>query len=492
MATRRGNRAKSVPDETIGPWTLWRETNRANRAIRWIETYCIVPKGYGAGKPMRLAKFQKRWLRKVLAPGVRSAVMQVGRGNGKSTLLAALALWAIFDPGPSGSPQVPIVATTVGQAIRSVYSVAIAMIDANPELADRCNQFTAIGATRVVVPSTHGEMFPIASDPDGLQGLDPSLAVCDELGFQPQAAWDALLLASGKRPSSLVVGIGTPGLDRENALWYLRVLVREGRALPGFHFTEYSADEGCRLRDERQWRKANPSLAEGFMDVDALRMAVETSPESAFRIFRLAQWVDGHESWLGTDGRSIWQATNDSKFHLEPGAPTWIGVDAAIKRDTTAVVCVQVRPDGRLHAEAKVWVPTTDEPIDLNDVMAYIRTVTKLYKVGAVAYDPRFLDWPAKVLYDEGIPMVEVSQAIEKMTPVIGDLYGLVREGGVTHPPDPLFESHVLNAIARPNERGFTLSKGKSRGHIDAAIALALAVDRVRNKKKPRPPVIVL
>jgi hypothetical protein len=37
---------------------------------------------------------------------------------------------------------------------------------------------------------------------------------------------------------------------------------------------------------------------------------------------------------------------------------------------------------------------------------------------------------------------------------------------------------HVLNAVPRYNERGFTLQKSKSRGRIDGAIALALACDR--------------
>ena len=61
-------------------------------------------------------------------------------------------------------------------------------------------------------------MFPVASDLAGLQGLDPSLAVVDEIGFMPVACWNALVLASGKRPQSLVVGIGTPGIDHDNAL----------------------------------------------------------------------------------------------------------------------------------------------------------------------------------------------------------------------------------------------------------------------------------
>jgi phage terminase large subunit-like protein len=124
--------------------------------------------------------------------------------------------------------------------------------------------------------------------------------------------------------------------------------------------------------------------------------------------------------------------------------------------------------------------------------MTHIRTLTSTYRVGAVSFDPRFFDVPAKFLYDEGLPMIEIPQSIEHMTPAVGDLYERLRTGLVTHDDDPLFAQQVLNAVPRLNERGFTLSKGKSRGRIDACIALALAVDRATHKQKPRAPLVVL
>jgi len=214
----RPNRT-TVPGPT--PWDGWPQKGAA-RAIRWMETYCVPPKGYGAGKPLKLARFQKSWLRLVLKGKVSSAAMELPRGNGKSTFLAALALWRLFDADETGAPQIPVVATTLSQAIRSVYGVAVAMVEAEPELAGRALIYSGIGTQRIRTPHNGGEMFPISNDPDGLQGLDPSLAVCDEIGFMPIESWDSLLLASGKRPRSLVVWIGTPGFDRHSALWHLR------------------------------------------------------------------------------------------------------------------------------------------------------------------------------------------------------------------------------------------------------------------------------
>jgi phage terminase large subunit-like protein len=416
---------------------------------------------------------------------VSSSAMALPRGNGKSTFLAAVALWAVFDPDPSGgAPQVPIVAVTVNQAIRSVYGVALAMVAAEPQLAARSIVYSAIGGMKLVVPSTGGELFPVSCDPNGLQGLDPSLAVCDEVGFMPIESWDSLLLASGKRPRSLVVGIGTPGFDRDNALFHLRARVREGAELPGFTFTEYAAAEGCAVGDVAQWRRANPALAAGYMNGDALRTAVALSPEAHFRIFRLGQWVDGAESWLGADGRRLWDALADPA-DLVPGELMWVGVDVGLKRDSTAVVVVQRRPDGRLHAKAQLWVPSAGEPVDVTDVMAYLRQLDATYRVAEVSFDPRFFDVPAKMLADEGLMMVEIPQSVERMTQAAGSTFELVKRGELSHDGDAPFATHVLNAVARMNERGFTLAKSKSTGRIDAAVALCLAVDRALHYQAP-------
>jgi len=470
-----GNAAKRVGTTEPGPWTKWRTRSRAARCIRFMETYCVLPKGYGAGATVKLAPFQHDWLEQVLADDVSSAAMLVPRGNGKSTLLAGVALWALFDDDEHGAPQVPVVATTLNQAVRSVYGVAQSMRDRCEPLAERSLVFSGTGTQRIVVPPTGGEMFPIASSVDGLQGLDPSLAVVDELGFIDVEAWDSLLLAGGKRPRSLVVGIGTPGFDRTSALWALENRVNTGSKPRGFHFTVYRADVGCRLDDEDQWRVANPALAAGYMNVDALRTAVDISHEAHFRIFRLGQWIDGVTSWLGDDGRRTWDALADP-WVLQPNQPTWVGVDIGLKRDSSAVVAVQVRPDGRRHVTARIWTPTPDGRLDVTDVMQHLRDLDRRHDLRAVHYDPRFFDLPAQQLVDEGLPMVEAPQVLERMTPAAGATLEEIKRGSISHDGDALFDSHVLTAVPRFNERGFTLSKGRSRDRIDAAVAMLLAV----------------
>lgn len=472
----RGNAAKRFQSVTTPPWKSWRGSRHA-KAIRFMETYCRPAKGARHGEPLKLARFQKEFLEEILGPGIDASVLTTPRGNGKSTFGGGLATWAAFDDDSTGSPQVPIVATTVSQAIRSCYGVAVSMIRSEPELLSRSLIFTGIGTARVTVGYNGAEMFPVANEPDGLQGLDFSLAIVDEIGFQPQASWDSLRLASGKREQSLIVGLGTLGLDRDNALWTLRKLVHEGGRLPGFVFREFSAPEDCAIDDRAAWRIANPALKSGFLRQSALETDLGLTPQGHFRLFRLNQEVDGVDAWLGPDGARIWADLADP-WTLIPKARTWIGIDIGIKHDSSALVAVQRRPDGVLHAKSWVWVPTNDRPVDVTDVMAKIRELGALYDVRSVSFDPRFFDVPAKMLSDDKVPMLEIPQSVERMTPIIGSLYELIKKGQLRHDGDEIFTRQVLNGVARYNERGFTLQKGKSRGRIDAAIALSLAVDR--------------
>lgn len=480
------NAAKRVADLSPGPWKTdprWKRIrSRHGRAIKFIETYCRPPKGFGYGQTLKLAKEQKEFLEESLADGIDVAVKSMPRGNGKSTEGGAIATWALFDDDEWGAPQVPIIATTIGQAIRSCYGVAVQMIKAEPELLRRALIYTGIATPRVTVPFNNGELFPISNDPDGLQGLDFSFALADEIGFQGQPSWDSLRMAQGKRPRSLIMGVGTPGLDRDNALFAIREAIREHGHLNGVVFREYAAPVDCAIDDRAAWRLANPAIRAGYLRESALETDLSITPEGHFRIFRLGQWYEGVDSWLGSKGRAAWDALT-SPWGFVEGASTWIGVDVGLKRDSTAVVAVQVREDGRYHAVCRLWVPTRDEPVDTTDVMKYLRELDDRYNVQAISYDPRFFDVPAKYLADEGIAMVEVPQSLERMTPAIGSLYELIQTGKLTHDVDDAFATQVLNAVARSNERGFTLAKGKSRGRIDAVIALALAVDRLQRSE---------
>jgi phage terminase large subunit-like protein len=221
--------------------------------------------------------------------------------------------------------------------------------------------------------------------------------------------------------------------------------------------------------------KANPAIAEGFSAIDGMRISVKTTPETTFRLLRLGQWVDGADGWLGENGYAVWNALADP-FEFELGAPTWVGVDIGLRRDSTAIVAAQRRPDGRVHVKAKIFLPPQDGRLDVTDAMEHLRRLHQAYDLKSVDYDRHLFELAAQQLADEGLPMVDTPQTLERMTPIIGSTYEAIRSGGISHDGEPAFSAQVLAAVAKFNPRGFTLEKRKARDRIDAAIAMSLAV----------------
>ena len=93
------------------------------RATRFIERYVTVPKGTGNRRRMRLRPWQKAIVHGLLdEPRPRQGLVSIPRGNGKSTLAAAIGLYGLLGDGVEGA-QVYCVASDERQA-RIVFNTA--------------------------------------------------------------------------------------------------------------------------------------------------------------------------------------------------------------------------------------------------------------------------------------------------------------------------------------------------------------------------------
>lgn len=470
--TNAGNKVKNTKP---GAWASWTGTE-SGLLIKFIEEFCIVPFGNGAGKPMELMQWQKDWIEEVFTDDVQTAAMSIPRSNGKTGLLASIALaTAHLDPF---SPEIPLAAVTVGQLTRpsGLFGVIKRMTELHPELSDRTLVYSSPSNTSLKIPVNNAHIFPISTKNEGsMQGLALKLGIADEVAHLDPEDWQALVGAGLKRTDSKVVGISTPG-RKDSALDALRRAVLSGADMPGFNWTEYAAPAGCDLNDEAAWRIANPSYGI-TLDAAALKSAVATTAGYLFRTYHLGQWVDvAEQGWLGPNGPDLWDSLQDP-YEPAPGDPCWMGVDVSLKFDSTSVVSIFERPDGRHHATCKIFYPGTGV-VDQALVRQYIREQADRFNVTAVGYDPRYWVASAQDLDSEGLPMVEIAQSPARMVPIIGSAYQLIIDRNVTHSGDPGFRQQVLNAIPRPSESGFTLMKHKNKFtyKIDAAIALCMAL----------------
>lgn len=451
-----------------------------DRVVAFVEQLLPVPKGTGAKKPLVLRVWQRRIVGGLFDdPRPRQGLVSIPRGNGKSTLAAALGLYGLLGDGVEAA-QVLCVASDERQA-RIVFNAARRMVELNPALADRVQVFQ----DKLHVPGTDSVMAPLPAEPGALQGFDPSLCVVDELHVVGEHVWEAMSLASGKRDKSLVLAISTPAADSESVMWKLVEHGRD-RSDPSFYFREFAAPVGCDPDDEEAWEQANPAL-DDFLHRDALRATRRTSRESSFRRFRLGQWAGAEDAWL-PDG--AWDACADRSVRLEDGAQVCLGFDGSYNGDTTALVVASVADRPHLDV-VQVW----ERPerahgweVPIIEVEDTIRDACRRWNVREIACDPFRWGRSMQLLEEEGLPVVEFPQSASRMIPATQRLYEAVTTGAMTHSGDKRLAGHVANARVKTDSRGTRLAKEHkaSSRRIDLAVAMAMAFDRA-SQQQPDP-----
>lgn len=483
--------ARKAPEDASVPFTLPHFRAWASELI--LDT----------DEPWVLDPFQEAFITDLFA-GHPECWLIVPEGNGKTTLLAGLALYHCeFRPHAS----VGVAAASREQA-QIMYSQAEGFVLRSPRLTQLVHSevqaakgkrktevplFTCLEGYRRINHHAGGRIQVYAADDRTGDGVIPTLGIIDEPHRQKDLAlyrtWSGKI-SKRKGQIAAISTAGTPGSDFEVTRARIHETA-EQRSQDGA-FTrvvskrivmhEWALPESADPEDIEAVKSANPFRG---ITTEMLRDKL-TSPTMTMHHwlrFVCNRATEDLDIWLGPDGARIWDSLTDP-WKLEPGGRTWVGVDFARKRDSTAVVAIQQRPDeegkapSRLHMVLRLWVPTEDRPVDTTDVMQHLRELATTYSVEAIAFDPWNFDTEAAMLLDEGLPMIEVPQSIEKMSIAVRTLYAGIMGGTVTHDDDPRFTRHVLDAVPRFNERGFTLTKSKSRGRIDAAVAAAMAIDR--------------
>jgi phage terminase large subunit-like protein len=279
----------------------------------------------------------------------------------------------------------------------------------------------------------------------------------------------------------MIVAITTAGYDLDTIAGrlyqYGKRLVSGEIEDESFGFFWWEAEADCPLDDQEQWRSSNPNLELGLLSEEDLEVSRKQTAEVAFRRYRLNQWVRSQESWLPAGAFDA--CTSD--LELDTMSPSFIGIDMALKHDSIAVVIVQPQDD-RIVVRSRVWLPDGDY-VDVHEIEQHVRDWCAQYNVVEVAYDPAFMQRSAEVLSDDGYPMVEFPQSAARMVPACGTLYEMIVNGTIAHNNDPVMVDQVLSATPRSTDSGWRLSKGKSKRKIDAAIAMAMAVDRATRRQ---------
>lgn len=416
-----------------------------------------MPTGYGAGGPMRLGSYQRRIIEALYES--RASFVSLPAGNGKTTLLAAIALERICRG--DDYVEVDVVATKEEQA-GILVEAAKRMVEASPTLVPLCAFSSHSGTLDYRVTGSRLRAQPAKLS--AVQGLNFSLAVVDEIGFASDEVVSSLIARVGKRPDAAVIGIGTPGLE-PNVMFRLRERKSE-LAEVGFTYLEWAAPAGCAVSDRVAWRRANPALKAGFLNVDALATQAALLPEHEFRVYHLGQWVSGHaESWLPAgawDGCPLVDAPVD-------GTEVVLGLAGRWTSPSVAIVAATL--DSGLFLAWELARATDD---DLVEVLA---AAAQRWRVLELVVAPRQrTNLVARLRESVNFDVIEWPNSTEIEVNSSTEWRRAIVEGRVAHDHHPVLADQVAATVVQATSDGGMRLVGPDDGRaVDAARAARMA-----------------
>ena len=464
--------------------------SKGGRVVKFIENFCVHGDGDFYGQPFKLDLWQKQIIYNLyeLNPNgerkYRESLLGVPKGNGKSALISAIGLYELLGNG-TVSPLVTVAAASFEQA-DIVFGNMRTMCEQSPYLRN----LTEVYQNSIGVKNGPGRIYRVAAKAGTADGGRNSAFIADEIHEWStpnlQRVHYVLSNNTAKRQDSLILNITTAGYDLDTLcgrLYQRGKRKQSGESLdPDFYFYWLEPDETDDFEDPATWAKVNPAISGGWWPIDNLKRRRKALPLPEFQRYHLNMWTrTQEESWLP---EGLWSELAED-FELDQSRPTYAGVDMALKHDSVAVVWGQRDPEsGLIYLDSKIW-RNDGFMFDYAEVETFISGLNKDFNMVEVAYDPAFFERSAQALYDLNVPMVEFPQTHGRMVPACGESFALISAKKVRHKNQATFNDQVLSAVNRPTERGFRLSKGKSKRKIDGAIAMVMCLDRLTFPTRP-------
>ena len=495
------------------------DQKKANKAIRFIETFCHHCEG--RDDLLKLELWQKAFVSVVFGvvggDGLRQfreVVLIIARKNGKSLFAAAIIAYCVYLDGEYGA-KVYCVAPKLDQA-EIVYSAFWQTIQKEPELAALIKR----RKSDYYIESTNSSVKKIAFNAKKSDGFNPSLTVCDEIASWPGQAglkqYEVMKSALGARKQPLILSISTSGYENEGI--YDELIKRSTRFLLGDSREHrlapflYMIDDIDKWNDINELRKSNPNLGVS-VSVDYLLEEIAVAEGS---LSKKAEFMtkycnikqNSSQAWLSN--QDVEKAC-DQPLDMEQFRNCYCvgGIDLSRTTDLTACVAV-IEKKGRLYVFAHFFLPAErleeatardglpysiyvqrglltlsgDNFVDYHDCYNWFRMLIEQYQIYPlkVGYDRYTAQYLVQDMRQYGFHMDDVFQRFN-LTPVIRETEGLMRDGAFDIGDNDLLKVHLLDmAMKTEAESGRCKPvKMSANAHIDGGAALLDAMT-VRQK----------
>lgn len=458
---------------------------RANKAIRFIETFCHHCEG--RDDLLTLELWQKALVATIF--GVtdmygnrqfREVFLVVGRKNGKSLLAAAIIACCLIIDGEYGA-KIYCVAPKLAQA-DLVYSAFWQTVKREPELAALIRP----RKSDYYMESTNGSVMKIAFNSKKSDGFNPHLTVCDEIAGWPGEKglkqYEVMTSATGARRQPLTISITTAGYENDGI--YDELMKRSTAFLMGNSAEVrlapflYMIDDVKKWDDPDELKKSNPNLGISIT-VEYLREQIQIAYTS---LSKKAEFLTKHCN-IKQNSSMAWlpavniEALSGKALRLEDfrGCYCVGGIDLSRTTDLTACVIV-IEKGGKLYVFAHFFLPKNKLQIATErDGLPYAQYVQRgwltLSGDNFVQYQDcynwfvrlirEYRIYPLKVGYDRyssqylvqdmatfGFHMDDVYQGYN-LTPVIHEVEGLVKDQTFDIGDNALLKVHLCNAAVK-------------------------------------------
>lgn len=512
---------------TVGEWTrlayeyimeglqkksFFFDAKKANKAIDYIEKFCRHAEGELAPQRIKLELWQKAFVSAVFGivdedglRNFREVCLIVGRKNGKSLLLSAIASFCAFSDGEYGG-RIYFTAPKMEQASQC-FDAFVETVKKEPVLAKRAKK----RRTDVYIESTNTTIKPLAYSAKRSDGLNCSLVVADEISSWDSANglrfYEVLKSSQGARKQPLLISISSAGYVNEGV--YDELYKRATRLLKGdsrekrFLPIIYQIDDIKKWDDANEWQKSNPNLNVS-VSIDYLleELAIaenSISKRNEFICKYLNVKQSASQAWLkSTDVEKACGAP----IHLEDFKECYAlcGIDLSRTTDLSAVMFL-IQKDGIINITGQFYLPSEriseasardnlpyeayvergflkpsgDNVIDYQDCYDYIQKMVRDYHIYPLMtiYDRYSAQYLIKDLEASGCLTDDAHQGFN-MTPAIRQFEGMLKDGKINIGDNDLLKVHLLNA-ALQNEKQterVKLVKLAQNDHIDGVAAI--------------------
>ena len=230
------------PQEIVAQCEIQREMlkkydflqDKGDKAVEWIEKFCVLTEGENAGKPVRLMMYQKWIIYSVLCFWgyidvedfdelgnvigitnkyvriVNDVLLLIGSGNGKTSFMSYLIAYFMFN-GDLPSPKIYIGSNAYKQS-RLCFDSVMKLIRRNKVLKDYASIRNTLG--EIEIDRTNAKLMAMSSDGTNYEGIIPAVLMIDEIhGFRTSKYPDDLR-KSTKRSDALIFETTTDGTVR--------------------------------------------------------------------------------------------------------------------------------------------------------------------------------------------------------------------------------------------------------------------------------------